>query len=725
MKKLKFVLLLVIALFLSTLSVSTISAWKNPINLKTYEQETEEFRAVWIASVFNLDIKKQNGTSEQAINEWKAQYLAMLDTAQSYNMNAVVFQIRPANDAFYPSKYNPWSEFLAGYGVNPGWDPLEWMIEVTHERGIEYHAWLNPYRATAATHSVPYSTTDPTTKIKKLVEYDEAALNKNKAIVFQGKEIDGVTNPVFAKGEQLYHNVVLGTEGKYVLNPAAEETVEHLKLTIGEIVDNYEIDGIHFDDYFYPDDSTYGGTNPDFKGLTFSSEPYVDYADYQNYLTTGGDLSIYDWRRSNVSNLIKELSDLIREKNQTKDVKCAFGISPAARWAPSAESCGIRGAEGGMVGTAICNDYYSYSDLYADTYTWAKNEWIDYILPQNYTNLDGNYITIARWWHNALKESKTKLYMGTASYQIDTWGDSLELYYQIRYNQSVGHRVDGYCMYDYTSVTEKKGKAAMGTVQKALWKMDALTPLYAAYTYDDSVIENINAPELIWESENTYTIKLRETDKVKAYVILSYDENEEVDLTKGTREFLKIDTDAQFTIIPTSGKKYVLAAYNESNKLQESYVLLDFPPEPVNEAPVIGNVSEIKPEYLTGESFTFTFTASDTESEELTYTVYIIENNSETVLKTGTITDNTESVTVGPYFWTFKGQIKIVVSDGKKSDEKIYDVSIVDQVTPEPEPTPTPTPKPEKKGCKKKQLESLTLLFSLGLSLILIRKRDE
>ena len=112
-----------------------------------------------------------------------------------------------------------------------------------------------------------------------------------------------------------------------------------------------------------------------------------------------------------------------------------------------------------------------------------------------------------------------------------------------------------------------------------------------------------------------------------------------------------------------------------------------------------------------------------TESKELTYTVYIIENNSETVIKTGTISDNTETVTVGPYFWTFKGQIKIVVSDGKKTDEKLFDVSIVTELTPEP--TPTPTPEPSKKGCKKKSMEAMTLLFSLGLVTLLLRKKDE
>lgn len=725
MKKLKFALVLILTLTILSLPTSKIFAWKNPLPLEKYQQETVEFRAAWVATVFNLDMKMQEGTNEYAIQDWKNRYLAMLDTLQQFNMNAIVFQIRPANDAFYPSKYNPWSEYLAGYGVNPGWDPLKWMIEVTHERGIEYHAWLNPYRVTAKSYDNPYLTKDAATNSNRVVEYDQNALNKSKEQNLLNKTITGIDNPVFKTGEELYHSVLLGTGNQYVLNPAAEETIEHLKLTIEEIVDNYDIDGIHFDDYFYPDDATYSGTNSKLKGMTFSVEPYVELSDYQKYTDAGGNLSIYDWRRDNVNKLIKSLSDLIREKNETKKIKCAFGISPAARWAPSIESCGVgnpRGAVGGMDDS--CNNYYSYSDLYADTYKWAKEEWVDYILPQNYTNLDSNYISIAQWWSNALSRSDTKLYIGTPSYKIDEWADALELYYQIRYNQSSNLRVDGYCMYDYTSLVEGKGANAMNAVGQALWKTDALTPLYDYYEYDNSTISSLVAPDLTCEKTNTYKVSLHHTDKVKAYEILSFDEGADVtDFSQGKRCALKIDTDCEFELVTEAGKQYIMVAYNESNKLQSAYIKLVFPPEKENEAPIIKNVSKIEKEYLTGSTFDVTINAEDPEGLELNYQVYVIEKGDEILLNEGSIpTDtNTITVTVGPYYYTLSGKLKIVVGDGKKQAEVNYDFSVVNEYSQPSEPTPEPT----KKGCKKKSIMNISFLIGVSAFIILLRKKEK
>ena len=725
MKKLKFVLVLLLTLTILVLPTSKIFAWTNPLPLEKYQQETVEFRAAWVATVFNLDMKMQEGTNEYAIQDWKNRYLAMLDTLQQFNMNAIVFQIRPANDAFYPSKYNPWSEYLAGYGVDPGWDPLKWMIEVTHERGIEYHAWLNPYRVTGSTYSIPYTETDKGTGIKKVIDYDETALNQDKHNVFVNKPIEGISNPAFATGEQLEHNVLLGVEGKYILNPAADETIEHLKLTIEEIVDNYDIDGIHFDDYFYPDDSSYSGTNAALKGKTFSAEPYVEMADYNDYLNEGGNLSIYDWRRENVNNLIKSLSDIMREKNASKNVKCAFGISPAARWAPSVESCGVgnpRGAVGGMDGS--CNNYYSYSDLYADTYKWAKEEWVDYILPQNYTNLDSNYISIVKWWSNALSRSNTKLYMGTPSYKIDEWADTLELYYQIRYNQSSNLRVDGYCMYDYTSLVEGKGANAMNAVAQALWKTDALTPLYDYYEYDNSTISSLVAPNLTFEKTNTYKVSLHHTDKVKAYEILSFDEGADVtDFSQGKRCALKIDTDCEFELATEAGKQYIMVAYNESNKLQSAYIKLVLPPEKENKTPIIKNVSKIEKEYLTGTTFDITITAEDPEGLELNYQVYVIEKGDEILVNEGNIPTDTDTitVTVGPYLYTLSGKLKIVVDDGKKQAEVDYDFSIVNEYTQPSAPIPEPT----KKGCKKKSIMNVSFLVGISTFIILLRKKEK
>ena len=149
MKKIIIGLIGIFLVFFSSIIVnaSVNSDWADSNNMAKYKQVDTEFRAVWVATVSNIDISKQKNKSDEAINEWKQNYLSILDNAEKYNLNAIIFQIRPCNDAFYPSKYNPWSEFLFAYGKDPGWDPLEWMIEVTHERGMEYHAWMNPYRA--------------------------------------------------------------------------------------------------------------------------------------------------------------------------------------------------------------------------------------------------------------------------------------------------------------------------------------------------------------------------------------------------------------------------------------------------------------------------------------------------------------------------------------------------------------------------------------------------
>ena len=243
-------------------------------------------RAVWVATVSNLNIPAQAGKGETAMNQWKKYYLEILDTAEASNLNTIIFQIRPNNDAFYPSKYNPWSTFLTADGSDPGWDPLEWMIEVTHARGMEYHAWLNPYRTSVSSLNMSLTSKDPVTGIEKIQDLDQTELNNYKTSYFNNlkNRNPGIDNPVLASGEELYYNVVLGSEGKFILNPASEKVRTHIYNTITEIVDNYDIDGIHFDDYFYPNDTAYAGNNATYKGRTYSSEPYYDQYDYNNYL---------------------------------------------------------------------------------------------------------------------------------------------------------------------------------------------------------------------------------------------------------------------------------------------------------------------------------------------------------------------------------------------------------------------------------------------------------
>ena len=135
-----------------------VKAWTPPKLKNAYVEPEVEFRSVWVCTVSNMDIGKQIGTDADAIQKWKDTYLEILKKSADNGMNAIIFQVSPCNDAFYPSKYRPWSDFLAGFGVDPGWDPVEWMIEVTHEAGLEYHAWFNPYRTSVT--SLSYSITE-------------------------------------------------------------------------------------------------------------------------------------------------------------------------------------------------------------------------------------------------------------------------------------------------------------------------------------------------------------------------------------------------------------------------------------------------------------------------------------------------------------------------------------------------------------------------------------
>lgn len=610
-------------LFMALLSFAIFSfvikpeaSWLGPTSLKPYTQKESDMRAVWVATVGNLNIEPQIGKGDAAISRWKQNYLDILDKAEANNLNTIVFQVRPSNDAFYPSKYNPWSVYLSPDGTNPGWDPLAWMIEVTHERGMEYHAWLNPYRASTSTVAKSITSTDPVSKAANIIDYDISDYNAYKESYFKNlRELNpDIDNPALETGETLYQNVLYGTEDKFILNPASEKVQKHIENTIAEIVDNYEIDGIHFDDYFYPKTSNYKGTNGNYKGYTFSCEPSVDFADYSRYVATteGQPLSIYDWRRENVNKLIKSLGELIRAKNEEKETKCAFGISPAARWAPSTQSCPVgseRGAEGGM--SDSCNNYYSYSDLYADTYKWAKEEWIDYITPQNYTNLKGDYGKITKWWYDALAGSKTKLYIGTALYQVSsTWGDAgvSEMYFQILYNGTNNYDVDGYFIFSYDSLTTKNGAAAMNAVNKYAWKYQVLTPLYAHYTYEKKIQEESKVTSIKKDGEKI-AISFSKVSGAKGYGLYKFSDDETIQFDVAHRVDVKLNNSKPFEINNEKGYKYVIVTYDQDNSIYQNYSVVNLD----NKAPVV-SVNLDSDKYLTGSNASLKIKVTDEDS---------------------------------------------------------------------------------------------------------------
>lgn len=267
---------IVLFLLVSFFSIFVVSRFVE-IQANTYEERIFELRGAWVSTVYNIDIGQQHNSTPAGIQAYKNQYLAILDKFEEYNMNAVFFQVRPVNDAFYVSEINPWSRYLIGKeGNDPGWDPLEWLVEVTHARGMEFHAWLNPYRASlditwSGVNDVNGFDTGMMTYLQTLPENNFARMHP-ELLVRGGNRI--------------------------LLNPGEPAVRQHIYDTIDEIVQNYNVDAIHFDDYFYTsvaagqDDSTYQkpGYNPN-------------------------NLNKANWRREQVDILVREIKEQLDEFN--------------------------------------------------------------------------------------------------------------------------------------------------------------------------------------------------------------------------------------------------------------------------------------------------------------------------------------------------------------------------------------------------------------------------
>ena len=346
MKNCKRIGLLISFLLLSFSNVNAQILATNPKN---------EVRAVWIATVANIDwpISRTDNIEKQ-----KADFIEILDTYKKLNYNVVIVQIRSVGDAFYPSQLAPWSRYLTGKegdAPKPFYDPLAWMIAETHARGFEFHAWLNPYRATM----------DLKTEI----------LSPNH---------DYYKHPEW----------MIKYGGKYYYNPALPEVQDHLIAVVDEVVKNYDIDAIHFDDYFYPYKE---------KGQVFN--------DSISFKKFGCGLSLDDWRRSNVNNLVKNISVSIKKQKPWVQ----FGISPFGVWRNKSVDPKGSDTQAGQT---------NYDDLYADPIAWMQNSWIDYLVPQLYWSMDhprASYSKLLRWWSE--NSTNTALYIGNGTYKINADSD--------------------------------------------------------------------------------------------------------------------------------------------------------------------------------------------------------------------------------------------------------------------------------------------------------------
>ena len=341
------------------------------INKKSYGN-TNNVQAAWLTTAWSLDWPKtKNNPTAQ-----KKELIEILDTLKDTGINTVMFQVRPYGDAMYKSSINPWSKELTGkQGNDPGYDPLAFIIQEAHTRGMKVHAWLNPYRVISSGTDVNVLSSNHPAR-------------KNPSLLIENK-------------------------GGMYYNPDLQEVKNHISDTIAEIVSNYNVDGITFDDYFYP-------------------------TDYPLPVGEDKDGAVANARREHINQMILQV------KNTIKSIKprVRFGVSPRGVWKNK-----INDPNGSDTGEA--KESY-YSD-YADTVRWVKEGYIDYIIPQVYWEMNHDvapFKTVTNWWENIVKGTSVDLYIG---HTINKDVVAKEIDTQIQYTKKFS-AIKGNSYYNVTSI---------------------------------------------------------------------------------------------------------------------------------------------------------------------------------------------------------------------------------------------------------------------------------
>lgn len=395
-----------------------------------------EVRSVWMATVWALDWPSSTSSTTAQKNEM----VKYLDVLQKNNFNAVYFQVRTMSDAFYKSSYEPWSSYLTGTrGKDPGWDPLAFVVEECHKRGMECHAWVNPYRFSTGSN---WSTAQ-----------DQAL--KSAGMLLAYTKSDGKTTTI--------------------LNPGLESVRKRIVDVCKEIISNYDVDGLVFDDYFYPE------------GIPVTSSA----GDYDLWQESGASMTFGDWRRNNVNQMVADVYKMVQQQKPY----VRFGISPAGAACTSAAVA----AKHGIDRCPVASDW-QYDGIFSDPVAWLEAGTIDYISPQLYwkTNHKTNpFGPMTKWWSYVAKHFGRHHY---ASHSIsflnssNTTGDWEEIGKQVQFSRDyTENEAPGAVFYSAAYVTGKKQSGFGEWLQVNKFQNKALTP---AIDWKKSDLEKVQVSAL-------------------------------------------------------------------------------------------------------------------------------------------------------------------------------------------------------------------------------------
>jgi uncharacterized lipoprotein YddW (UPF0748 family) len=401
-----------------------------------------ELRGVWISTAWNGTWPSRAGLPAESA---KAELVALFDALSAASMNAVFLQVRPESDALYPSTLEPWSRFLTGtQGKDPGFDPLAFAIEIGHARGLEVHAWMNPFRALTSTSVVA-------------AENHVTRLLPDRKVVW---------------GSQVW------------MDPGAPEVRARVADVVRDILARYDVDGVHFDDYFYP--------------YPIAGAEFPDDGTYLDYQAGGGTLGKLDWRRANVNALIRGVAELVAELRP--DIR--FGVSPFGIYRPGTPA-GVTGLD-------------AYDVLASDPVKWMDEGWVDYVAPQLYwptTQAERSFTALVAWWATLAKSGRSVFAghdltrLGQADYPLEEYEKQMSLSLAQR---DAGVRGDVF----FTAKALAADTLGVTTsLRSAYWARPAATPKLATAT------GSLIGPSVTRGSAVTY---LDHPGKLRSYAIYRF-----------------------------------------------------------------------------------------------------------------------------------------------------------------------------------------------------------
>ena len=542
--------ILCVLLFLFSFNSHILSQSSNP---------KREFRGIWLATVTNIDFPSRKNLSSE---KQKQEFITIINRLKKDKFNAVFVQIRPSSDAFYESTIEPWSEWLTGkQGISPSpyYDPLKFMIDECHKRGIEFHAWFNPFRS---------------------------VLSINKSDI----------SPKHVSRLHPEWNI---TYGNYKwLNPGLPQVRDYVLKVVMDVVRRYSIDGVHFDDYFYP--------------YQIKNQIFQDEKTFKQY--SGGIKKLEDWRRNNINLFVKSVSDNI---NKVKP-GIKFGIAPFGIWKNK-----INDPLGSQTAGAA-----SFNTTYSDSRKWLKEGWIDYLVPQLYWHIGNaiaDYKILANWWND--NSFGKNIYLGQSIYKIGSdknidWASGSQIPSQIKLNRQLKN-IKGNVFFNTNSFI-KNPLGLEDSLRNNYYKYFALAPeiktndksappapLYPGY-------QKVNGQILLnWQKQGISF----NNDTALYFVIYRFRGNDKIDISQSDKiadvlyasETTWLDTQR---VDNSHGLTYIITALNSFRNESNDMCRISLPPVSIAGNLVADNISRSNPNSLsvdkdkTGLAVSFRLAAS-------------------------------------------------------------------------------------------------------------------